>query len=345
MTVTWVAASLSAARHGARLGRRDGGGAGRGDPAGQPGPADRRPRLPGAVLDRRRGADRPGARRRRRGDLVVLPPAASSGPRRGRWPAAATCATWSGGARSAARCSCGPHCSRPPRVAGPRAGPPPAAGPAGPGDAAGSARPPRRVRQRGRRGPGDRRAAVEQDLRPGGARGAVRGRAGGDHLEQGRRLHPHRRAARPARAGVRAGPAADLRRRADLVVEPAGRHQGYGRRAVPGHALLPDRRRRARAGRPVLHQGRRTADRAAVRRGRAQRRHPARRPGLAGHPQRSSRSGCCAGPGCPRSPAACRAPSRRRPTSAAASTRPRSPRWAAWSPRRSCATSPRPTPG
>ena len=62
----------------------------------------------------------PAARRRRRGDLVVRAPAASSGPRRGRWPAAATCATWSGAERSAGRCSCGPPCRRPPRVAGPR---------------------------------------------------------------------------------------------------------------------------------------------------------------------------------------------------------------------------------
>ena len=107
-------------RHGARLGRRDGGGAGRGDPAGEPGPADRRPRLPGAVLDRRRRADRPGARRRRRGDLVVRRPrpvrdrgaVAGPPPRRARHGRAR--------ARSAARCSCGPHCSRPPRVAGPR---------------------------------------------------------------------------------------------------------------------------------------------------------------------------------------------------------------------------------
>ena len=58
-------------------------------------------------------------------------------------------------------------------------------------------------------------------------------------------------------------------------------------------------------------------------------------------PAAKNRSGCCAGPGCTRSPAVCRAPSRPRPTSAAASTRPRSPHWAAWSPRRSCATSPR----
>ena len=344
--VRWVAASLSAARTVPDWGGATVAGAGRGDPAGSLDP------LIGAHGSRGLFWTAVGVQAAPVLAVVVAVtwwcrrPRPVRRPRRGRWPAAATCATWSGGARSAGRCSCGPHCSRPPRVAGPRG-----------------------------------RAAARGWTRATWGCGWVGSAATTctpaeeDVLLEIAGPRSNKTSALVVPAVLSAlGPVVTTSNKVDVytltvglraqlgrvfVLDPqriCGAEQTWwwnplagitrhGRRPVPGHALLPDRRRRPRAGRPVLHQGRRTADRAAVRRRRAQRRHPARRPGLAGHPQRQHRSGCCAGPGCPRSPAACRAPSRPRPTSAAASTRPRSPRSAAWSPRRSCATSPHPTPG
>ena len=92
-------------------------------------------------------ADRPGARRRRRGDLVVRRPrpvrdrgaVAGPPPRRARHGRAGRAAPRAAAAALPA--------ASPPRRPGRGAGPPPAAGPARYGDAAGSARPPRRVRQ------------------------------------------------------------------------------------------------------------------------------------------------------------------------------------------------------
>ena len=78
--------------------------------------------------------------------------------------------------------------------------------------AAGAARASRPVRRRRRRPAAHRRAALEQNLRAGRARGAVRARPAHRHQQQGRPAHPHLRAARPGRPGVHLRPATHRRR-------------------------------------------------------------------------------------------------------------------------------------
>ena len=160
-----------------------------------------------------------------------------------------------------------------------------------------------RVRRAGRvdvlggRRPDHHGSAGEQDQRGRRADRAVRTRPGRRHLQQGRPVGAHRRAARPGRAGVDLRPAADRVRRADLVVGPAAgdprrRPTGPGGRRRPAGRALPHHPVRGPQG-PVLHRRRRTGPHRHPARRRRLRRHPPRRRRLAAGqpPARGHRAG------------------------------------------------------